>query len=111
MRKLVAILCGTAVFGLAGQTVAQTTTPSTMKEDKMATKPMTAKKEMRMKAMDTNNDGMISKEEFSKYHESMWEKTKRNAAGLAMMSDVDAMYGPGTVSSAIPGQPRTKAKP
>ncbi|MDQ3214861.1 MAG: hypothetical protein M3P99_02100 [Pseudomonadota bacterium] len=101
MRKAIAILCGTAVLGLAGQAVAQTT----MKEKKMATK------EMRMKAMDANNDGMVSKDEFTKYHETMWEKTKRNAQGMAMMGDVNAMYGPGTVPSAIPGEPRMKAKP
>ena len=109
MRKLIAVMCSTAALGLAGQVVAQTT-PSTMKED-TATKPTTAKQEMRMKAMDVNNDGMVSREEFTKYHETIWEKTKRNAAGLAMMADVDAMYGPGTVPSAIPGQPREKAKP
>ncbi len=102
MRKLVAILCGTAVLALSGQAVAQTT----MKEEKKM-----AAKEMRMKAMDTNNDGMISREEFMKYHETVWEKIKRNAAGMAHMADVDAMYAPGTVSTAIPGQPRTKAKP
>ena len=106
MRKLIAILFGAAVVGMTGSAVAQTTAPSTMKEEKAMTKA-----EMRMKAMDVNNDGMISKEEFMKYHESIWEKVKRNAAGLAMVSDVDSMYGPGTVPSAIPGQPREKAKP
>ncbi len=102
MRKAIAILCGTAVLGLAGQAVAQTT----MKEEKKM-----AAKEMRMKAMDANNDGMVSRDEFNKYHETMWEKTKRNAQGMAMMGDVNAMYGPGTVPSAIPGEPRKKARP
>jgi hypothetical protein len=61
--------------------------------------------------MDVNNDGMISQEEFMKYHETVWQKVKRNAKGLAVMADVDAMYAAGTVPSAIPGQPREKAKP
>jgi hypothetical protein len=106
MRKLIAILFGAAMVGMTGSAIAQTTAPSTMKEEKAM-----AKAEMRMKVMDVNNDGMISREEFMKYHETMWEKVKRNAAGMAMMADVESMYGPGTVPSAIPGQPREKAKP
>lgn len=105
MRKLLAVLCSTVLVGLAGPAVAQGTT----KEDKMATKE--SMKEMRMKGMDTNNDGMISKEEFMKYHESMWNKMKKNQAGMAMMEDVEMMYAPGTVSSAIPGEPAKKARP
>jgi gas vesicle protein len=106
MHKLIAMLFGAAVVGMTGSAVAQTTAPSTIKQERA-----TAKKEMRMKAMDVNNDGMISQEEFMKYHETVWEKVKRNAKGLAVMADVDAMYGAGTVPSAIPGEPRAKAKP
>lgn len=101
MRKLFAVLCGTALIALSGSAIAQ----STMQEQKMMTK------EMRMKGMDTNNDGMISRDEFMKYHESMWEKMKRNPAGMAMMSDVESMYAPGVVPSAIPGEPAKKARP
>jgi gas vesicle protein len=106
MRKLIAILFGAAVVGITGSAIAQTTAPSTIKEERA-----TAKKEMRMKAMDVNNDGMISQEEFMKYHETVWQKVKRNAKGLAVLADVDAMYAAGTVPSAIPGQPPEKAKP
>jgi|GEM_PF-2111119 len=113
MRKLIAVFCGAAALGVAGQAVAQTTTPSTtttpgttmMKEDKMT------QREMRMKGMDTNNDGMVSRAEFNKYHSGMWNKMKRNAAGMAMMSDVESTYGPGVVPSAIPGEKPMKAKP
>ena len=115
MRKLIAVFCGAAVFGLTGQALAQTTAPSTtpttatpsttMKEDKVT------QREVRMKGMDANNDGMVSEAEFNNYHKGLWGKIKRNAAGLAMYSDVESMYGPGTVPSAIPGQPREKAKP
>ena len=61
--------------------------------------------------MDMNNDGMISQDEFMKYHETVWQKVKRNAKGLAVAADMDAAYAAGTVPSAIPGQPTEKAKP
>jgi hypothetical protein len=109
MRKLIATLLGAAVVGMSGSAIAQTTAPSTMKEVKE--EKATAKKEVRWKAMDVNNDGMISKDEFMKYQETLWGKVKRNAAGLATMADIDAMYAPGMVPSAIPGQPPEKAKP
>ncbi len=109
MRKLIAILFGATVVGMTGSAIAQTTAPTTTKEAKE--QKVTVKKEMRMKAMDVNNDGMISQEEFNKYHETVWQKVKRNAKGLAMGADIDAAYAPGTVPSAIPGQPAEKAKP
>lgn len=101
MRKLLAILCGTALVALSAPAIGQ----STMQDKKMEMK------EMRMKGMDANNDGMVSRDEFMKYHESMWNKMKRNPAGMAMMADVESMYGPGVVPSAIPGEPAKKARP
>ena len=92
---------------MTGSAIAQTTAPTTTKEAKE--QKVTAKK-TRMKAMDTNSDGMISQEEFMKYHETVWQKVKRNAKGYAM-ADIDAAYAAGTVPSAIPGQPTEKAKP
>jgi len=102
MRKLTAILFATSLLAVSGAAVAQSTM---MQEKKMTTS------EMRMKGMDANNDGMVSKEEFMRYHESMWDKMKRNPAGMAMMADVESMYGSGVVSSAIPGEPAKKARP
>ena len=84
MRKLIAILCGTTMVAFAGQAVAQT------KDDKM-----TAKDKMEWKMMDANNDGMVSREEFMKYHETMWGKIKKNDKGMATMADVQMAYGPG----------------
>ena len=43
------------------------------------------------KMMDTNGDGMISKDEFMKYHESMWDKLKKNSAGTIAVKDMDMM--------------------
>ena len=111
MRKSIAVLCGAAVLGIAGQAIAQTTTPSTTPSATTpATAPMT-QKEARWKGMDANNDGMVSEAEFNNYHKGMWGKMKRNAAGMAMMADVESMYGPGVVPSAIPGEKPMKAKP
>ena len=109
MRKLIATLVGAAVVGMTGSAIAQTTAPTTTKEAKE--QKTAAKQDARRKAMDTNNDGMISREEFNKYHETVWQKVKRNAKGLATSADIDAAYAPGTVPSAIPGQPAEKAKP
>ena len=45
-----------------------------------------------MKMMDTNKDGMISKDEFMKHHEMMWDKMKKNSAGSVDMKDMEAMH-------------------
>ena len=45
-----------------------------------------------MKMMDTNKDGMISKDEFMKHHEMMWDKMKKNSAGTVDMKDMEAMH-------------------
>ena len=49
--------------------------------------------EMDMKMMDTNKDGMISKDEFMKYHEAMWNKMKKNKGGMVDMKDMGMMHG------------------
>ena len=45
-----------------------------------------------MKMMDTNGDGMISKDEFMKHHEMMWDKMKKNSTGSVDMKDMEAMH-------------------
>ncbi|MEJ7808240.1 MAG: hypothetical protein WKG03_20260 [Telluria sp.] len=45
-----------------------------------------------MKMMDANKDGMISKDEFMKHHEMMWDKMKKNSAGTVDMKDMEAMH-------------------
>ena len=47
---------------------------------------------MDMKAMDTNGDGMISKKEFMKYHETMYNKMKKGSNGMVSMKDMDMMH-------------------
>lgn len=91
MRKLIAVLCGTALMALTGQAVAQ----SSMKSDTMKGDKMMSKDSMKM---DANADGMVSKDEFMNYHTAMWGKIKKNDKGMAMMADVNMVYGPmGTV--------------
>ena len=46
---------------------------------------------MDMKMMDSNNDGMISKEEFMKHHESMYDKMKKGSNGMVSMKDMQMM--------------------
>lgn len=41
-----------------------------------------------MRAMDANGDGMISKEEFMKAHETMFDSMKKNDRGQVAMSDM-----------------------
>lgn len=45
-----------------------------------------------MKKMDANGDGMISKDEFTKHHEMMWEKMKKNSAGSVAVKDMEMMH-------------------
>jgi Ca2+-binding EF-hand superfamily protein len=45
-----------------------------------------------MKAMDANGDGMISKDEFTKHHEAMWEKMKKDSKGNVSPKDMEAMH-------------------
>jgi hypothetical protein len=45
-----------------------------------------------MKMMDTNKDGMISKDEFMKHHEMMWDKMKKNSTGSVDMKDMESMH-------------------
>lgn len=58
-----------------------------MEHDKSTMSAM-HKGKMGMKAMDTNHDGMISKEEFMTYHEAMYDHMTKNKDGMV---DVNAM--------------------
>ena len=43
------------------------------------------------KIMDTNGDGMISKNEFMKFHEDMWAKMKKNKSGMVDVKEMQTM--------------------
>ena len=46
-----------------------------------------------LKMMDTNADGMISKSEYMKHHERMWEIFKKNKKGLVTIDDMKKAPG------------------
>ncbi|MEJ7668593.1 MAG: hypothetical protein WKH97_07650 [Casimicrobiaceae bacterium] len=79
MSKLLSILCGVALIGISASAVAA----DTMKQGKG--------KGMDMKMMDTNNDGMVSRDEFMKHHEATYEKMKKNKDGMVDMKDMGMM--------------------
>lgn len=58
----------------------------------MAMDDMKMDKSTSIKMMDTNGDGMISKEEFMKHHEMMFEKMKKNSAGMVDMKEMEMMH-------------------
>ena len=94
MNKLIStgIACVLSSAGLTA--IAQDTTK---KQDSM--KGGTAMKEgmpmkegkMDMKMMDANGDGMISKKEFVKHHESMYDKMKKGSNGMVSVKDMEMM--------------------
>ena len=47
---------------------------------------------MQMKNMDTDNDGTVSKEEFMKAHEAMWDGMKKNKDGLVDVKEMQMMH-------------------
>ncbi len=45
-----------------------------------------------MKGMDANGDGMISKEEFMKFHEAKFDEMPKNKDGMVMVKDMEMMH-------------------
>jgi hypothetical protein len=45
-----------------------------------------------MAAMDTNGDGMISKDEFMNFHQAQWDKMPKNKDGMVIMKDMEKMH-------------------
>jgi hypothetical protein len=74
---------------LAVAMLASTTSAFAMDDMKMG-QPMDMASMMKM--MDTNNDGMVSKEEFMKHHEMMFDKMKKNKMGMIDMKDMPMMH-------------------
>lgn len=45
-----------------------------------------------MKSMDTNGDGLISKDEFMKAHEAKWDAMQKNKDGMVSIADMEKMH-------------------
>ena len=91
MKKLLSI--GMAVIVLGG--VVGCAQDSMMKRDSMQGS-MAMKDGMGMqmiKTMDTNSDGMISRDEFMKHHEAMYDKMKKGSNGMVSVMDMQMMMG------------------
>jgi hypothetical protein len=74
---------------VAAAVICASTSAMAMDDKKM---DMKMDKKMDMKMMDTNGDGMISKDEFMKYHEMMYDKMKKNKTGMVDMKDMGMMH-------------------
>lgn len=53
------------------------------------------KKGMYMKRMDTNQDGLLTKDEFMSGHEAFYDKMKKNAQGSVDLAGMASMGGSG----------------
>lgn len=69
--------------------------PATGNMKKMDHYRMSHKKRMSSKMMDTNGDGVISKEEFMSHHEAMYSSMKQTNGGVSI-KDMDAEMHVGT---------------
>ena len=52
-----------------------------------------AHRQKHAKAMDTNSDGMISRDEFLQHHGAMYDKMKKNSKGGVDLKDFGTMKG------------------
>ena len=75
---LLAAICGAGVAVSAQETVKKT---ETMKE----TMPLPSGMAMQM---DSNRDGMVSKDEFMKHHEAMFDRMKKGPNGMVSVKDM-----------------------
>lgn len=64
---------------------------------------------MDMKMMDANGDGVISKEEFMRHHEMMYDKMKKNKSGTVDLKDM-SMMAPHDMNMMGKGKPKDSAK-
>lgn len=52
----------------------------------------------RMKAMDSNRDGMISRSEYMTSNENFYDEHAKNPSGMINMNDMNDMYESGTMN-------------
>jgi len=81
MKKVLYGAIGCALLGLSLSAVADDS--------------MMMNHESMVKAMDTNADGKISKEEFMAYHEKMWDSMKKDSTGMVDAKSMMMMHHDG----------------
>ncbi len=74
------------IFVFISTTFVCASLPSVARDDMKCGHGMT-----QMKNMDTDNDGTVSKEEFVKAHETMWDEMKKNKDGLVDVKEMQMM--------------------
>jgi hypothetical protein len=85
-KRLVSIVMGAAILGASAAAGAQTAT-SPKPGDTMSSQK-TIQNQIDFKVMDSNADGMISREEYVNYYGGRFDRMKRNDKGMVMMQDV-----------------------
>ena len=91
MNRLIPALLATMLFSIPFSAMAREVPQHT---DDLGTQDGSWVKNFRQhnKQMDTDGDGMISKQEYMAHQEMMWSSMKKNKDGLASMHDMDNMY-------------------
>lgn len=89
-KKLISIVMGAAFLGASAAAVAQTTGP---KPGDTMSNQTTMQNQIDFKAMDSNADGMISRDEYVGYYGGRFDRMKRNDKGMVMMKDMMMMDG------------------
>ena len=79
MRKIGSIAVAAALCGMGAFAFAQ----DMRKQD--------APSRFDMKKMDTNGDGMVSKDEYMSYHESIYNSMKKGSNGMVSTRDMETM--------------------
>lgn len=92
--KISSVLILTVALAAAGCTTAQS--GQAMRGSAMPMDKMQGDREhhMMMQGMDANGDGKITKEEFMRHHEAMFDQMK-NQEGVIDMKDMKAMHPQG----------------
>lgn len=80
MKKYLAVIA-VALIGVSASAMAMDDPKMGMKMDM----------KMGMKMVDANGDGAVSKEEFMKHHEMMYDKMKKNKSGTVDLKDMSMM--------------------
>jgi len=92
---------------IAGMVLVCSSTVATAAEPMMKGSSDSAMSMGSMKSMDTNGDGMISRNEWTKHHDMMWNKMQKTPGGMVDMKSMETMHDDKMKSGAM-GSERSK---